>query len=544
MAMKKRAHVIYSLIVTLVSLVVFSCDQKRDELVYFPNKRPDHLVPILNMNEEAKYLCELIFDGLVNKTTVRDGREHYQWALVAEEGYREEDPWNRKLITIYLKKGVLWHDGREFTADDVIYTIKAIRQSSSPLNSWLNTFIEWIKPVEGNNYKIKMKLKVERSKEAFMELFAPIKILPKWYTYQGRQIELPFNLNDGSEVSREFEFSPVGTGPYRIKERGTQERVLLSVNQTIDYRYHLLTDNATDPGAKFIRMEVEKDPIKAVKELKKGLGLIFDVKEDFFKDLQDEPLDYQTYLPYSFYAIIYDTRKSPFNDHHFRKAVTCATNKEELAKKYIAQPDLMSRQVINWSIFPASSGYIQFNPDGFLEANTFNVHRARQYLSNSTVENRKFRLLICSQYDGERAKRLAETYKGMMNAIGIEIEIDDVSAPLYDSKLDKGDFDAAFYEFKGFDHLFDLRSLFGRGELNYWQVYDNNLEALLNSFAATLDWEERVRLAQQIHTRIDNITPGCFLFTVPRRAYYSKRLTNVSVHPEVGFSTVETWILR
>lgn len=540
--MRKKSFVITILIITAVLLNLLSCSKvKPGELVYFPYVHPGPLVPILDIKEEAtKYLCELIFDGLVNKTIVKDGREHYQWVLVAEDGYREEDPWNSHLITIYLKKGVFWHDGRELTAEDVIYTYTAIDHSNSPLRGWLNSFIEEIIPVEGNNYKIKIRLRVERSREAFMELFSPVKILPRLYTYQGRQTELPLNLNDGSEISKEFHFRPVGTGPYKIKVRGTQERVSLTAND----RYYLLDQNVANPGINLIRMIVEKDPIKAVKELESGLGLVFDIKQEFFEQLEGSPLNYQTYLPYSFYAIVYNTRRPPFDDPHFRKAVTCATNKENLAREYIISPDLASQLVINSGIFPTSSGYVQFNPSGFLEVNPFNIQRAREHLQNSTVTSKSFNLLISSQLDGKRALQLAESYKDMMRAIGIEVEIVNFIQDLYKRRAYESQFDAVFYQFKGFDHFYDMRSLFFNGEFNYWQVYDSELRTLLDTFSSTLDWEELVILAQQIHIRVNEITPGCFLFTFPRRAYYADSLKNVSVHPEVGFSTVERWKLR
>jgi peptide/nickel transport system substrate-binding protein len=541
--MKRKALLIVAVVV-LVVLVILNVNRgKPDELVYFVERSPDPLVPILKTNEEARCLCELIFDGLVNKTTVEAGREQYEWALVAEEGYKEEAPWDRFLLTIYLRKGVYWHNGRELTSDDVIYTWEAINQSDSPLRSWLNTFVEWIKPVEQSHYKIKIKLRVEKSKEAFMELFSPVKILPRWYSYQGRLRELPPNLNDGSKIVQEFSFRPIGTGPYKIKERKIRDRVSLvrngSTKDPSEYKYYLGL-----PGLKSIRMEVEKNPPKAVRELKKGLALLFDVKQELFNQLVNEPLDYQSYLPYSFYAIVYNTARSPFDDIAFRKAVTCATNKHELGQQYIFAPDIGKDIVINSGVFPRSSGYVQFNPQLFPDNNAFDLTKANQYLRDSNVTEKSFRLLICSQRDGQGCRHLAESYKKMMGAVGINVEFDDVGAPLYGDKVDRRDFDAVFYEFCGFDHFYDIRSCFGTGKDNYSGVRDPELEALLNAFGSAIDWEKLVALTQRIHCRVSELAPACFLFTVPRRAYFSNRLTNVSLHPEVGFSTVERWQLK
>lgn len=521
----------------LVFLAAGCRKEARDDLVYFPNQRPDHLIPILTMNEEAKYLGELIFDGLVNKTTVRDGREQYQWGLVAEDGYREEDPWNRMSITLYLRKDVVWHDGRDFTAADVIYTWQAIRGSNSPLRGWLESFISDMQRVEGNNYKIKVQLNVERSREAFMELFAPIKIMPRSYLFRGERRDLPLNLNDGSEISEEFKFRPVGTGPYRIAERRTQERVRLEYWQNGDAHYYL-KGKGEAAAVRRLRMEVESDPIKAVKELKEGGGLLFDVRQEFFPALQEAPLRYQTYLPYSFFLLVFNTARPPFADIRLRQAAAAAVDRGALAGAFMPA-GAAEGAVINTAIFPRNSGYVGHDPGGFPDGYTFDPAAAQRRLAG--VRPPPFRLLICSQYDGERAVAMAQVFQRQMANLGAAVEIDDASPQMYNRRLQEHDFDVAFCRFSGFDHFYDIRPLFGKGAFNYWQVDDAGLDTLLQEFGRTLDWEKRVDLARRIHSRLQELCPGCYLFTVPRRAYYPAALQNVTIHPEVGFSTVEDW---
>lgn len=540
--MKKRLIVFlfFSLAISMIGFLKgcswFSSNS--DELVYFPYNRPDNLAPILDINEEAKYLTELIFDGLVNKTTVDDkGREQYEWALVDKGGYIEEGPEDTRLVAIYLRKGVMWHDGREFTTEDVIYTWKAINQSTSPLRDWLNTFIEEILPVEGSdkNYKFKIKLRVERSREAFMELFSPVKILPRKFTYKNKEGDLPFNLNDGSDLSKDFGWIPVGTGPYKIVKRES-DMVLLKPNESEGYQYYL-----GQPEIKRIRMSVEKEPAKAVKALKGSQrGLLFDVKPESFDILTGAPLSYQDYFPYNFYAIVYNTRKAPFNNPIFRKAVNSATNKAELAQRFIGTG---ANKSINTSIFPSGSMYVQEAPDNFREGNPYDPTRAGAYLNQVGGGERTFRLLVSSAKEGER--RLGEfvvSYKQMMESVGIKVIVDDLSAPHYDKKITDRDFDAVFMPFSGFDHLYDIRGLFKvDGKLNIWRVSDNQLVVLLQEFGSTIALDKLNVLAKAIHSRIEEITPASFLFTPQRRAYFSNKLTNVTVHPEVGFSTVEKW---
>lgn len=531
--MKKWTRIILPVYLLLFS----SCAVKpTNELIYFCSKNPDNLIPILKINEEAKYLTELIFDGLVNKTTLKDGREQYEWALVDE--YREESLENHRLITIYLKKGTYWHDGREFTSADIVYTWKAIQQSDSPLKNWLDTFIESVTLVEGDNYKVKIKLKIERSMEAFMELFSTIKILPSRYIYKGQSKELPFNLNDNSNLSEAFKWLPTGTGPYKIASRRLE-----SVSLTANEGYY-----SGAPMIKNIRMQVVPDIVKGARVLKSDqLALLFDVKPDFFDELKTAPLENQAYMPFSFYTIAYNTRRKPCSDINFRKAANMATDKEELARDFIEAPqtEIDIDQCVNSSIFPGTSSYVLANPGNFTDANPFDPDEAKKYLNRSSISDKTVRFLISSQMEGNKASALARDYVGMMNKAGIKVIIDDVNIPVYYKKIKEKDFDAVFFQFSGFDHMYDIRELFGNNDVyNIWGVYDNTLQEILEEFGATLSWEELKMWAAAIHTRVEEITPACFLFSVPRRAYYSNRLKNVSIHPEVGFSTVEKWTLE
>ncbi len=532
-------------IILIFCMIYFrGCTDNKETVYYSSNEAPDNLIPNLIMNEEAKHICELIFDGLVNKTVVSDsGREQYEWALVEKVGFVRKSFYDRDTIYLHLRKGVPWHDGREFIAEDVIYSWKAIQASNSPIKGWLKTFVKDIQEVEGNNYKIMVKLKAERSQEAFMELFSPVKILPRTYNYDGKRQALPYNLNDGSEIAEQFKWKPVGTGPYKIADR-TQERIKLEVheNEELDESYYL-----GRPEIKNIVMKVEKDPYKAVKGLKgKQLGLLFDVKPYLFDVLEDAPLQYQTYLPYGFYAIVYNTQRGPFDNIYFRKAVNSATDKNQLADFFLAGLGIDINQAINTGIFPSSSMYVQESLKSFQEGCPYNLNNAKRFLGRSDSLTRQFRLLVCSTLEGEtRILELIKGYEMMMKEIGVTVIIEDETIPRYKDKINRRDFDAVLKSFSGFDHLYDIRSYFSSsGEENYWGIYDKKLSRHLEEFGKTIDLIELNEVSIRIHDRIEELTPACFLFNVPRRAYYSNKLEAVTVHPEVGFSTIEKWKIK
>ncbi len=541
----KRALVILGVVVLLVggASILWKLTGFNG-LIYLTTAYPNTLIPILEPNDEAKRICELVFDGLVNKTTLKDGKEQYEWALAKENGIQEVSSEDRTHIIVSLRKGVSWHDGRELVAADVVYTFKAINASNSPLKGWLSAFIESVDPIEGDNYTLRVALTREMSKEGMMELFSPVKILPRWYVFDGRERELPENLRDETEIAKQFKWHPVGTGPYKIKQRKS-ETIEFEANE----EYYL-----TRPEIKKVRTQVDIDILRDCKALKNtSLGLMLDFKPEC-RDILSDSLQFesQLYLPYSFYAIIYNTRRQPFQNQSFRKGINSGIDKARLAEAFLDKPEY-SAECINRSIYPAKSMYVQDCPSCFVELSGYDPGKAKEYLRESRIEKGSFRLMISTSRDGEKAKSLAASFVQMLQEIGIQVEVDDFVAPQYDKKLKEYDFDVVFIQLSGFDHLYDVRPLFA--DLNYWRVQDDRLNRLLVEFGRTLNWYSFADssgnvvpglrdLAKEIHARIEEIAPACFLFTVPKTACYSDKLTNVTIHPEVAFSTIEKWHVR
>mgnify|MGYP002580375872 FL=1 len=91
------------------------------------------LNPLLNNTDDIQ---SIIFSGLMkydgNNKPVTDLAESYE--------YDE----NTKTYTFHLRDGVKWHDGEDFTADDVVFTYKALTEDES-LSSGITSNYEDIK---------------------------------------------------------------------------------------------------------------------------------------------------------------------------------------------------------------------------------------------------------------------------------------------------------------------------------------------------------------------------------------------------------------
>jgi peptide/nickel transport system substrate-binding protein len=120
---------------------------------------------------------------------------------VANGGVAPDGTW----VQWRLKRGVAWHDGRPFTADDVVFTWQyAADTASATTSTGSYRDIDRVERVDDHTAKIVFKRPVPFWADAFCS--AAGFVLPKhvFESYRGgRSREAPANLR------------PVGTGPYR-----------------------------------------------------------------------------------------------------------------------------------------------------------------------------------------------------------------------------------------------------------------------------------------------------------------------------------------
>ncbi|MDD4295288.1 MAG: ABC transporter substrate-binding protein, partial [Candidatus Omnitrophica bacterium] len=89
-----------------------------DTIVVAASAEPSNLIPMLASDSASHDISGLIFNGLVkydtDLTIIGDLAENWD---ISDDGL---------VITFHLRKGVKWHDGVEFTADDVLFGFNSI----------------------------------------------------------------------------------------------------------------------------------------------------------------------------------------------------------------------------------------------------------------------------------------------------------------------------------------------------------------------------------------------------------------------------------
>lgn len=157
----------------------------------------NYLNPVLAHDENDLSLNHLIFSGLYKY----DGQGNLVPDLADGFPKISED---QKQYTVSLKKNVQWHSGKEFKADDVVFTVATIKDPNfkSPLrSSWASTGVEKI-----DDFTVKFTTK-EVSGPFINYLTLPILPVSVWSKVAAQNFPLS-----------ELNLKAVGTGPYAVSE--------------------------------------------------------------------------------------------------------------------------------------------------------------------------------------------------------------------------------------------------------------------------------------------------------------------------------------
>lgn len=218
---------------------------KQIDMLRLPIRQQLHTVDPLYMNLLAEsFVSSHIFDGLVRKSNTTGG-------LVPGIAHAWETDASRKLYTFYLRKEVLFHNGKMLTAYDVVYTFERLmRTSQRMLYSAIFKQLQSVRAL--HPYMVTMELKEPN------ELFLP-------FLCTSRAAIVPRDLDQLGD--KQFGQRPIGSGPFQLREMNDNLCVLEVFKHYYQERAHLdrveivhvpwqMTDSPTGEVDTGIDMEV------------------------------------------------------------------------------------------------------------------------------------------------------------------------------------------------------------------------------------------------------------------------------------------------
>ncbi len=481
-----------------------------DTLVTASLGEPSTLIPILASDSASAEVCGLIFNGLVkydrDLTLVGDLAESWE---IREKGLE---------ILFHLKEGVLWHDGRPFTAQDVAFTYERLIDPSVP-TPYRGDFerVAWVKVVDPHTIRIR-----------YREPFAPA--LSSW----GMGI-LPKHLLQGEELTRTpFRERPVGTGPFRFYRWIRADRIELTANPDYfegrPYLDGTVTRIVPDQATIFLELGVQGIDSAGLTPLQ--FSRMTDTKRfsRHFHKFQYPSLGY-TYLGYNL--------KDPkFQNKRVRQAINLAIDKSEIIRGV-----LLGLGKVSTGPFPEESW--AHNPD--VHPAPYDPEKARTLLAQAgwrdtdgdgilDRDGAPFEFTLLTNQGNLSRELTAQIIQRRLSSVGIRVKIRilEWSALLHEF-IDKRRFEAILlgWALSREPDPYDLwhSSKVKPGEFNFLGFSHPKADQLLIEGRLTFDLKRRAEIYRAFHRLLYDEQPVCFLYVPDGLPAIHRRFQEVEVTP-------------
>ena len=399
----------------------------------------DTLNPILTYNVQVSNLLGLIYEPLVEI-----GKDDSLEACLATE-WAEKDDTN---WIIKLRRGVKWHNGNNFTSDDVVFTFGQLVSGdiSSPYRDNLKNVIS----VEAiDDYSVSVTLS---QKDEFFVYKLAIPIIPEYY------------FKNGEILNENKNNIPVGTGPYKyISTNVGKDLLKLEFNNA-------WWNNGGEIRLNTIYLYKYSTYGEAIKAYKSAdVDLIVTTMSDWEKKFGTIGNNVYSYESSVFDTIIPNIEKLALSDASVRKAILFAINRENIVSKVFSS----NATVVDLPIHTRSKNFLSSIQS------EYDLDKAKQVLINAgwawngswsksisgTSCELKFNLLVNKENDEHVAA--AEAIKSNLADLGVPITIKEVGWDDYQKAIGKGKFDFAISSFDIKNELTILEILEENGSMNY-----------------------------------------------------------------------------
>ncbi|UCD85645.1 MAG: peptide-binding protein [Deltaproteobacteria bacterium] len=534
---------ILSAFLTLLLLMLGSCDscQERKETVKEPAlEEPgepaygdtivvgsigdaSNLLPPLASDSASFDIIGLVYNGIVkyDKDLKIVGDLAESWDI-SPDGLE---------IIFHLRKGVKWHDGVEFTAEDVMFGYRKIIDPNTP-TAYASSFEEVKEAEILDKYTFKVTYK---------EPFAPG--LASW----GNLVVLPQHLLEGEDITKSpLTRSPVGTGPYRFVEWKTGEKIVLEYNPDyfegrphIDrYLYRFIPEQAT----MFLELKAER-----IDEM--GLTPLQYRRQTNSPDFLQKFNKYR-YLSFGYTYLGYNLLEPKFQDIRVRHAISSAINKQDIVDGVLLG---LGRVATG----PFKPDTIWYNPE--VKRYPYDPEKARALLEEAgwvdtdgdgilDKEGEPFSFTIITNQGNEQRKKSAEIIQRNLKEIGIEVKIHIIEwAAFINDFIDKKNFEAVILGWSldpdpdQYDIWHSRKTKFK--EFNFISYKNPEVDDLLVKARHTMDPEERRKYYFRFQEILAEEQPYTFLYVAESLPAIHSRFKGIEPAPAgIGYNFIEWYV--
>ena len=477
--MNKKLMISSTILLIIFGLSFISCNGKNESTVKETTKAATDKLMVLPIGSDPTIINPLYANDRVSLTishVIYDPLYNIKNGEILYDGLAEklENSSDFLTYTLKLRQDVTWHDGKPFTADDLVYTLSVImdeKQNAKGRSALIfgDKVIEYKKL---DNYTVEFKL--PQVNMSFVQNLSSIKPIPK-HIYMG-QANIAESKNNAN---------PIGNGSFKFKEQRTGETYQVERNNNY-YGDKALLDGIVYrviPNSNAVMVALENGEINAA----------YIKANQIEKYKKNENLQIVTFSEGMVNNIFFRVSNPKVNDIRLRQAISYAIDKDKLLKGAYGGPEYAA---IASSPFAQETQY--YTDD--VEKYQYNIDKAKELLKEAKIDSLSLRLMYTSGNPAQEKEALL--IQEMLKKINITIELLPLERGSFIEKLlnvKNQDFEMALNGYVFGDNPDSYGSLFTKNSPENFSGYLNpEIDKLFAAAVTETDSDKREKMYKEI----------------------------------------------
>jgi len=473
---------------------------------------PPILIPVLNQQAPTQYVTGKIYESLLT----------YSFELKPQPGLAKS--WqvtpDGLVYTFHLQEGVLWHDGRPFGADDVVFSLTGpLLKVHTRARAVLSRILDRVEKHDDHTVVVRLKAPFP----AFIQMFEP-----------GYAPMMPRHIYEGTDYQQNpANQTPIGTGPFMFKEWKRGEYIRLERNPKYwkkdqPYLDALIFHVIPDAASRSVAFEQGR-----VDALRGGDIDYVDIKRlRALPGVEYSTQGWEMFSPQAY--LVFNQHRPPFDNVKVRQAVMAALNRQLIVNNIffgLGRP----------STGPFVATEMFYDPD--MPPIIFDMKKARALIKESGINPADYTLRQLNHPYGSTWERLDEYTKQALEQLGFKVNTDAVDLGGWASRTSQWEFDittAFAYQYGdpalGVQRLYVTSNIVKDTPFANVQGYRNpQADALWERAASEPDVDKRQALYTQIQTLLVNDIANGFLIDMQYPTLWHGKVKNL-VQTAIGLN--------